>query len=116
MLGRFGSFLVGGILGAAAAMLWAPRSGQETRDELRSRTTGLRDQYGDLVERGRLRATELVKTGREALDQAITQGQQLANQAAETARGVADTQAQRATQGVNQAAQQAQGTLDNAGE
>ncbi|HEY9721274.1 MAG TPA: YtxH domain-containing protein [Oscillatoriaceae cyanobacterium] len=115
-MGRIGAFLVGGILGATAAMLLAPRSGQETRDELRNRAGGLRDQYGDLVERSRLRATELVKTGREAVDQAIAQGQQMANQAAQTARGTVDTQADRATQGVNQTAQKAQNTLENAGE
>lgn len=38
-----GSFLVGALLGAGLALLFAPRSGKETQEEIRSRARELRD-------------------------------------------------------------------------
>jgi gas vesicle protein len=69
MFGRLGTLLVGGAIGAGIAMLMAPKTGQETQSQLRERMRGLKDQYGPMIEQGRLRATELVQSGRDALDQ-----------------------------------------------
>lgn len=82
--GGFASFLWGALLGAAAALLLAPRSGEETRRELRrgvkrlresaegavrqmqeslgSTVDGLRDQLTDRV----LTARQAVEAGRDA--------------------------------------------------
>ena len=47
--GGFGAFLLGALVGAGIALLYAPRSGQETRDELRQGARRLRDSAEDTV-------------------------------------------------------------------
>ena len=47
--GSFGSFLWGAALGAGLALLLAPRSGQQTRNEIRAGVQRLRDQAEDAV-------------------------------------------------------------------
>ncbi|HEX6134711.1 MAG TPA: YtxH domain-containing protein [Longimicrobiales bacterium] len=47
--GGFGSFVIGALLGAGAALLFAPRSGAETRDEIRAGALRLRDRAEDAV-------------------------------------------------------------------
>ena len=69
---RLGSLLVGGAIGAGIAMLMAPRAGTETQSQLRERVKGLREQYGPQIEQGRIRATELIQSGREMIDQTKT--------------------------------------------
>lgn len=57
------AFLVGGLTGAALALLYAPRSGKETRDLL-----GERIREG--AERGRELKEKAVTKGREAVEEA----------------------------------------------
>ena len=47
--GSFGSLIIGALLGAATALLVAPRSGRETRDEIRAGALRLRDRAEDAV-------------------------------------------------------------------
>lgn len=47
--GSFGSLIMGALLGAGAALLLAPRSGRETRDEIRTSALRLRDRAEDAV-------------------------------------------------------------------
>lgn len=47
--GSFGSFIWGAALGAGLALLLAPRSGRQTRNEIRARVQGLRDRAEDAV-------------------------------------------------------------------
>lgn len=84
---RMGSLLVGGLIGAGMAMLMSPRNGEEMRREL---TNKLNDRYGDQIERGRLRATELMQSGREVFDEKLAMGQDLVNTALEKARTTID--------------------------
>ena len=42
-------FLVGSVVGAATALLFAPRSGEETRTEIRDKAIELRDQTTETV-------------------------------------------------------------------
>jgi len=57
------SFLVGGLTGAALAILFAPRSGRETRDFLG-------DKLREGAERGRDVSDKVVSRGREILNEA----------------------------------------------
>lgn len=57
------SFLLGGVTGAALALLYAPRSGQETRDLLSERMR-------EGVEKGRGLRETAVSRGRELIDEA----------------------------------------------
>ncbi len=58
------SFLLGGLTGAALALLYAPRTGQETRDLLGERLR-------ETAERGREMKQEVVGRGRALVDEAV---------------------------------------------
>jgi gas vesicle protein len=99
-MGAIRTFLVGSAIGAGIAMLLAPRTGTETQAQLRERVKGLKDQYGDVLDQGRdvlqqgrIRATELIQSGRDIVDQTVSQGQQLASTAKDQVRDRLDTQA-----------------------
>jgi len=51
--------VIGGVVGAAAALLYAPKSGAETRDQLKQKGEELKDGAHDLVERAVHRAEEI---------------------------------------------------------
>jgi gas vesicle protein len=75
------AFMVGALTGAAAALLLAPASGEETREYLgqkardgRARARDAVDQGRELYERQRETVTSAVDRGREAFKQARTQG------------------------------------------
>lgn len=89
---RFAYFFLGIGLGVAVGMLFAPKSGDETRDlllskadegkeYLRRRSEDLRDSATDLVERGRTKVAQkrdhlasAVDAGKQAYRDAINQG------------------------------------------
>ena len=79
------AFVVGALAGAAAALLFAPASGEETREYLgqkaregRARAREAVDQGRDLYQRQRDSVTSAVDRGREAFQQARTQGDEQA--------------------------------------
>lgn len=65
----FSGFLMGGIIGAAVALLMAPQSGEETRKLIRERGIELYDKGEEVLEKAaaeaRTRADELTKMARE---------------------------------------------------
>jgi gas vesicle protein len=62
-------FLAGLGLGALVGVLYAPRSGSETRDVLRARAEEGRDYVRDRAEQARSQATHWADRGREVLNQ-----------------------------------------------
>lgn len=80
---RFGYFLAGMGIGAAIALLFAPRSGEETREylreradnirgEARRRTRELRDRAEEYTERGK----DFLEEKRESVEAALEAGKQ----------------------------------------
>jgi gas vesicle protein len=80
-------FIIGGLIGAATALLLAPRSGEETRkliaakaresaDVLASRTRAVADKTSNYIERGK----ELLQHQRDQLSAAVEAGKQAYNQ------------------------------------
>jgi gas vesicle protein len=65
------SFLIGALSGAALAVLFAPRSGRETREMLGERLR-------DTAERGRRLSEEAMERGRSVSEQAVEKGRELA--------------------------------------
>ena len=57
----FSGFIIGGLVGAAVALLLAPQSGEETRELIRDRSIELRDQATQYADDTRLRAEEIAK-------------------------------------------------------
>jgi gas vesicle protein len=77
-LAWFKGLLVGAAAGAAAAILIAPRSGEETQAELRRRSQELKEQTEQRADKLRLRAGEGVRDARLAVaDWLETQAGQL---------------------------------------
>ena len=60
-----GTFLLGGLIGAAAGLLFAPRSGRETREYLSEKGMEYWDRADEFYEVGRERAAEAYEVGRE---------------------------------------------------
>ncbi len=77
-------FLVGGLVGAATALLFAPRSGEETRAEIRDKTIELRDRttetVKDTVSQAKSKANELKDNVSEKVDELKQRGKDIANQ------------------------------------
>lgn len=55
----FAGFVVGGLVGAAVALILAPQSGEETRAQLREKGIELKERAGELAVEARQRAEEL---------------------------------------------------------
>jgi len=79
----FSGFLMGGIIGAAVALLMAPQSGEETRKLIRERGIELRDMGADALEKAaaeaRAKADELTKMAREQAADFRGRAEQLMN-------------------------------------
>jgi len=94
----FGAFLLGGLIGAVLGLLFAPRSGKETREMLTERAndywgqagemyaTGM-DKVSDVVDSGKATATEKSEQLREKIDEARTRLQEQVAKSAEGAKG-----------------------------
>lgn len=71
--GFLSGLLVGGLVGAAVALLTAPHSGEETRRIIRDRSIELRDTASESLEAAaadaRARADELTKMAKERADE-----------------------------------------------
>lgn len=82
--GGFGLFLVGVAVGAGLALLYAPRSGAETRAELRRGARRLKRRARILAEDAQERAEDLVRHGRSAAREVVRDARDAAREARET--------------------------------
>lgn len=90
------SFLLGGLTGAALAVLFAPRSGRETRDMLQERIR-------EGAEKGRDLRDRYAERGRDLRDRAVERGREFvgeANEAIDRGRGAVSSQRERITAAV----------------
>jgi gas vesicle protein len=74
--GGIGWFLAGLGLGALLGVLYAPKSGKETREEIVSTALEAKQRAADLVDKGRQQAGEYVDRGKEYYDRGRTQWSQ----------------------------------------
>jgi gas vesicle protein len=110
--GGVGDFLLGALIGAGVALLFAPRSGRETRadigrraraaqDRVRDVATGVTDQVVETFETARSRIEEQIETARDAIvtkkeqvSRAMEAGREAAHQArTDLERRLAETKA-----------------------
>lgn len=73
----FTGFLIGGMVGAAVALLFAPQSGEETREMIRERGLELEGRAGELTGTARRRAEELAMDARHRADEARQRGRMI---------------------------------------
>lgn len=88
----FSGFLMGGIIGAAVALLMAPQSGEETRKYIREKGIELRDMSTSALEKAaaeaRARAEELTRMAREQTGQLRGRAEQLRSRGEELAEDI----------------------------
>jgi gas vesicle protein len=75
-VGGFGWFLAGLGIGALVGVLYAPKSGRETRDDLMQSAMEARDKANQLYNQGREQATQYVQQGRDAMGQYVDKGKE----------------------------------------
>lgn len=94
-----GGFLVGSVIGVATALLFAPRSGEETRAEIRDRAVELRDRttetVKDTVSQAKSRAYEIKGTVAEKAEELKQRGQQVISRKLDDVSQAAETGKQR---------------------
>jgi gas vesicle protein len=69
--GSFGAFVRGAIIGAALALLLAPRSGEETREILTERGAEMYDKARYIAQDTRDRASTLVNDARNKVEETV---------------------------------------------
>jgi gas vesicle protein len=67
------SFLAGIGIGLGLGMLFAPMSGQETRENIRERANDLADQARDAVQQGSERVRSKIQAVRGGVERAVSQ-------------------------------------------
>jgi gas vesicle protein len=90
----FGAFLIGGLIGAVLGLLFAPRSGKETRDMLGDKAN---DYWGE--------AGEMYSQGMEKVGAAVDTGKQTASEKSEQLRSKIDEARERLQEQVAKSAE-----------
>lgn len=63
------SFILGGVVGAALAILYAPWEGRQTRDKLRDLTDEMKEKSGHLSQEWKEKAATFIEKGKEFVEQ-----------------------------------------------
>lgn len=74
--GFFAGFIVGGAIGAVLGLIFAPRSGEETREMLMEKTDELRGRAEELSALAKASADELLELGKTVVDDQRTKVEQ----------------------------------------
>jgi gas vesicle protein len=97
-----GGFLVGSVIGVATALLFAPRSGQETREEIRGKAVELRDRttetVKDKVSQAKSKAYEIKDTVAEKAEELKQRGKHVVNRKLDDVSEAAETGKHRVNQ------------------
>lgn len=121
----FGAFLLGGLVGAVLGLLFAPRSGKETRDLIADRAedywgqgvemyeTG-KDKAAEVYATGREKATEIYETGREKATEIYSVGRERVADQGESIKGKIDSARTRLQEQVAKSTEGAKDKLGNA--
>jgi gas vesicle protein len=78
-VGGFGWFLAGLGIGALVGVLYAPKSGKETRDDLIAGALEARERAGQYYNQGVEQAGQYVQQGKQVAQQYVEQGKQVAS-------------------------------------
>ena len=65
------AFLLGGVVGAGLALLFAPQSGKRTREDIKELTEKTTDNIRDISERAKKEIGELYEKGRELVEERV---------------------------------------------
>jgi gas vesicle protein len=76
--GGFGWFLAGLGIGALVGVLYAPKSGKETRDDLKAGALDAKDRANELYEQGKSQAVAYAEQGKQVASQYVDKSKQVA--------------------------------------
>ncbi len=76
--GLFIGFLAGSVVGAIAALLYAPKSGKDLRSDIRKKANEFAEDASDYVKSARSKAADLVNQGKNRSDQLVSDAKQKA--------------------------------------
>lgn len=105
MNNRFSAFLTGGLIGLAVGVFFAPRSGRETRDQLKKKADDLIEQGRGSYEVQRERVLEAVDVGREAAVERTEELKAKINETKDKLKAQVDAAAESARDKMNTAAE-----------
>ncbi|HEX9616049.1 MAG TPA: YtxH domain-containing protein [Anaerolineales bacterium] len=91
----FVGFLIGGLAGAAVALLLAPQSGEETRTIIRDKSIELKDRAMESAEEARMRAEEVAEEARHRAEVLAQQARTRAEEIQQKGKQVIDEQKHR---------------------
>jgi len=122
----FGAFLLGGLVGAVLGLLFAPRSGKETREMIADKAEDYWGQGVDAYNTGKEKAVDVYISGKEKaaesteqlrvkIDDARGRLQETVAKSAEGAKGKIDEVVPAAKASVDKAAEKTKGGIDVAG-
>jgi gas vesicle protein len=83
-------FLAGLGIGTLVGVLYAPKAGRETREDLLNAANDAKAKAGDLVEQGRQKAGEYAETGRQYVEQGKQKAADLVDQGKQQAAATLD--------------------------
>jgi gas vesicle protein len=63
------AFILGGLLGAAAALLFAPKSGRQTREQIKDMALDAREKAGSYYDQAKSRVSSAMQKGAEVFQQ-----------------------------------------------
>lgn len=81
-------FIIGGLVGAAVALVLAPQSGEETRAQIRQRSIEIRDQASTYSEDARRRAEETAAAARSRAEKLAAEARAKGEELAERGKGI----------------------------
>ena len=96
-------FILGGLVGAAVAMILAPASGEEARRKIRARGIELRDQIEDRAEETRKRAEDITGDVKTRAEKAAEEARKRAEELQERGRVILEEQKTRLTKAHSEA-------------
>lgn len=108
MKGRIWSFIVGCVVGATVGILYAPKAGKETREDVTAWIDENVEQGRESYEAQRERVLKAVETGRDAVSQKSDEVREKIEQAKERLKEQVDQVTQSAREKINEAADKAQ--------
>ncbi|MDE1162086.1 MAG: YtxH domain-containing protein [Acidobacteriaceae bacterium] len=82
-VGSFGWFLAGLGLGALVGVLYAPKSGKETREELVAGAMDARERANELYSQGVTQGKQYVEQGKQVASEYVDKGKQVASEYAD---------------------------------
>jgi gas vesicle protein len=72
-------FITGGLVGAAVALLYAPKSGRELRSDIRLKKDELLDDTSEYLQIAKTKASDMINEGKRKSEELITDARKKAN-------------------------------------